>query len=102
MSGSGRALGLREIAQFAYCSAARRTAREGAIERAAGRSGPFQARSPKDIEEMTAYFIASGWPEDLARELAKTPDGHRYKALGNSMAVPVMQWIGARIRKALS
>ena len=61
-----------------------------------------KARRPKDIEEMAAYFIASGWPEDLARELAKTPDGHRYKALGNSMAVPVMQWIGARIRKALS
>lgn len=25
------------------------------------------------------------------------PDGHRYKALGNSMAVQVMRWIGARI-----
>lgn len=25
------------------------------------------------------------------------PDGPRYKALGNSMAVPVMRWIGARI-----
>lgn len=25
------------------------------------------------------------------------PDGHRYKALGNSMAVPVMKWIGRRI-----
>jgi DNA (cytosine-5)-methyltransferase 1 len=25
---------------------------------------------------------------------AEAPDGHRYKALGNSMAVPVMQWIG--------
>lgn len=25
------------------------------------------------------------------------PDGHRYKALGNSMAVPVMNWIGRRI-----
>jgi DNA (cytosine-5)-methyltransferase 1 len=25
------------------------------------------------------------------------PDGNRYKALGNSMAVPVMRWIGARI-----
>jgi len=60
------------------------------------------ARRPKDIEEITAYFIASGWPEDLARELAKTPDGHRYKALGNSMATPVMQWLGVRIRKALS
>ena len=26
-----------------------------------------------------------------------TPDGPRYKALGNSMAVPVMRWIGKRI-----
>lgn len=26
-------------------------------------------------------------------------DGHRYKALGNSMAVPVMRWIGERIAK---
>lgn len=26
------------------------------------------------------------------------PEGHRYKALGNSMAVPVMRWIGRRIK----
>ena len=25
------------------------------------------------------------------------PDGHRYKAVGNSMAVPVMRWIGKRL-----
>lgn len=30
------------------------------------------------------------------------PDGHRYKALGNSMAVPVMHWIGSRISQNLS
>lgn len=29
------------------------------------------------------------------------PDSPRYKALGNSMAVPVMQWIGERINKAI-
>jgi hypothetical protein len=28
-----------------------------------------------------------------------TPDGPRYKALGNSMAVPVMRWIGERIHQ---
>ena len=28
----------------------------------------------------------------------KCPDGPRYKALGNSMAVPVMRWIGERIQ----
>ena len=26
------------------------------------------------------------------------PDGPRYKAMGNSMAVPVMHWIGKRIQ----
>jgi len=30
----------------------------------------------------------------------QTPDGPRYKALGNSMAVPVMKWIGERIDNA--
>lgn len=29
----------------------------------------------------------------------KCPDGPRYKALGNSMAVPVMAWIGNRIQQ---
>ncbi|OTA14635.1 DNA -methyltransferase [Xenorhabdus vietnamensis] len=28
---------------------------------------------------------------------ADCPDGHRYRAIGNSMAVPVMAWIGERI-----
>lgn len=27
------------------------------------------------------------------------PDGPRYKAIGNSMAVPVMRWIGERIQE---
>ena len=30
---------------------------------------------------------------------AECPDGPRYKALGNSMAVPVMSWIGKRINE---
>lgn len=30
------------------------------------------------------------------------PDSPRYKALGNSMAVPVMQWIGKQIQKAVA
>lgn len=35
------------------------------------------------------------------RWYVKDVDGPRYKALGNSMAVPVMQWIGRRIEMAL-
>ena len=30
---------------------------------------------------------------------SECPDGPRYKALGNSMAVPVMRWIGERINR---
>jgi DNA (cytosine-5)-methyltransferase 1 len=35
------------------------------------------------------------------RRAEDCPDGPRYKALGNSMAVPVMRWIGERIEKAV-
>jgi DNA (cytosine-5)-methyltransferase 1 len=28
----------------------------------------------------------------------KCPDGPRYKAIGNAMAVPVMRWLGRRIQ----
>lgn len=41
-----------------------------------------------------------GFPDgytDIKPNCKETPDGHRYKALGNSMAVPVMRWIGGRI-----
>ena len=33
------------------------------------------------------------------RKADESPDGPRYKALGNSMAVPVMAWIGKRIQE---
>lgn len=35
------------------------------------------------------------------KDRADCPDGPRYKAIGNSMAVPVMRWIGERIAAAL-
>jgi DNA (cytosine-5)-methyltransferase 1 len=35
------------------------------------------------------------------RKQPTSPGGPRYKALGNSMAVPVMEWIGKRIDAAL-
>ncbi len=35
------------------------------------------------------------------KDAADCPDGQRYKAIGNSMAVPVMRWIGERILAAL-
>ena len=40
-----------------------------------------------------------GFPDDYTNIKAKCPDGPRYKAMGNSMAVPVMKWIGQRIKE---
>jgi DNA (cytosine-5)-methyltransferase 1 len=43
-----------------------------------------------------------GFPDgytDIQPNGKQTPDGPRYKALGNSMAVPVMKWIGKRINQ---
>jgi DNA (cytosine-5)-methyltransferase 1 len=43
-----------------------------------------------------------GFPDnytDIQSKGKPTPDGPRYKALGNSMAVPVMAWIGQRIEQ---
>lgn len=37
--------------------------------------------------------------EDCLRAAA---DGPRYRAIGNSMAVPVMRWIGKRIHQQLN
>ena len=41
-----------------------------------------------------------GFPDNYTNIL-KAAATHRYKALGNSMAVPVMKWIGERIKKYL-
>ena len=35
------------------------------------------------------------------KDASECPDGPRYKAIGNSMAVPVMRWIGERIAAAI-
>ena len=52
--------------------------------------------TPKECERL------QGFPDnytDIKPKGKDTPDGHRYKALGNSMAVPVMAWIGKRIQE---
>jgi DNA (cytosine-5)-methyltransferase 1 len=77
------------------------------------RSGASKA----DKHESTTYVAQSmavrrltpvecerlqGFPDsytDIKSKNKPTPDGPRYKALGNSMAVPVMAWIGQRIEQ---
>ena len=39
-----------------------------------------------------------GFPDNYTKISDKTADGPRYKALGNSMAVPCMRWLGKRIQ----
>lgn len=45
-----------------------------------------------------------GFPDNYTnipwRKKSESPDGPRYKVLGNSWAVPVVRWIGERIAKA--
>lgn len=87
-----------------------------------GREGGAQFEGPHDTANIRAasggssrsYVAASavrrltprecerlqGFPDDytLVPHRGKPmADGPRYKALGNSMAVPVMRWIGERI-----
>ena len=44
-----------------------------------------------------------GFPDNYTnipwRKKDESPDGPRYKALGNSMAVPVMRWIGNKVKE---
>ena len=52
--------------------------------------------TPVEAERLQGFpdhYTDIGWQGKV------TPDSHRYKALGNSMAVPVMRWIGQRIQE---
>jgi hypothetical protein len=54
--------------------------------------------TPVECERLQGFpdnFTAIPWRKKGAEDC---PDGPRYKALGNSMAVPVMRWIGERIQ----
>jgi DNA (cytosine-5)-methyltransferase 1 len=55
--------------------------------------------TPRECERL------QGFPDDFTqipwrgKPASECPDGPRYKALGNSMAVPVMSWVGERIQQ---
>jgi DNA (cytosine-5)-methyltransferase 1 len=51
--------------------------------------------TPVECERLQGF--PDGYTNIPWRKAAESPDGPRYKALGNSMAVPVMAWIGRRI-----
>jgi len=53
--------------------------------------------TPTECERLQGF--PDGYTNIPWRKKPESPDGPRYKALGNSMAVPVMRWIGERIDK---
>ena len=58
--------------------------------------------TPVECERLQGFpdnYTLIPWRKKPA---ADCPDGPRYKALGNSMAVPCMRWIGARINQQLA
>jgi site-specific DNA-cytosine methylase len=65
---------------------------------------PFEVRrlTCEEAEFLQGFprgYTAIPWRKKPASEC---PDGPRYRALGNSWAVPVIRWIGRRIDSALS
>lgn len=62
--------------------------------RVAGPSTGVRRLTPRECERL------QGFPDDwtlVPHREKPAADGPRYKAIGNSMAVPVMRWIGQRI-----
>ncbi len=65
--------------------------------------GPSGVRrlTPRECERL------QGFPDDYTltpyrgRVAGLCPDGPRYKAMGNSKAVPVVRWIGRRLENQL-
>lgn len=53
--------------------------------------------TPVECERLQGF--EDGWTDVPYRGREHAPDSPRYKALGNSMAVPVMAWIGRRIQQ---
>ena len=64
---------------------------------------PGKARkiNPEKLDRDYVKYLARGGRMSFDECCQAAADGPRYKALGNSMAVPCMRWIGRRIDRAL-
>jgi len=68
-------------------------------------AGPTHS-GPKVMQNMAIRRLTEvecerlqGFPDNYTNIKENCPSGARYKSLGNSMAVPVMRWIGERINQ---
>ncbi|MGU7132607.1 Dam family site-specific DNA-(adenine-N6)-methyltransferase [Salmonella enterica subsp. enterica serovar Glostrup] len=63
---------------------------------------PYGRRiTPEKMDRDFAKYLMRGGRLTFEECCGRAADGPRYKAIGNSMAVPVMRWIGERIAAAL-
>lgn len=62
---------------------------------------PYRKVSARKLDADYTKYLARGNPKNLTREeaAALANDGPRYKALGNSWAVPLFTWLGERIQR---
>jgi DNA (cytosine-5)-methyltransferase 1 len=56
--------------------------------------------TPTECERLQGF--PDGYTNIPWRKASESPDGPRYKALGNSWAVPVVRWIGKRIQERIT
>ena len=65
-------------------------------------SGLFQNMAVRRLTPVECERL-QGFPDNFTNipwnGKEESPDSHRYKAMGNSMAVPCMRWLGQRIEK---
>ena len=86
--------GVREVKTHATLDANNGSRRHNGVSTMSG----VRRLTPRECERLQGFrddFSAIPW---RGKPAAECPDGPRYKALGNSMAVPVMRWIGQRIQ----
>jgi len=77
---------------------------QGAVQESVGtvlQSMQVRRLTPTECERLQGFpdgYTQIPWRKKPASEC---PDGPRYKALGNSWAVPVVRWIGRRINERI-
>jgi DNA-cytosine methyltransferase len=74
-----------------------------AVSGEADRAGVVRRLTPTECERLQGF--PDGWSctcgcQPYSTANCKCPDSNRYKALGNAVAVPVVQWIAVRLARA--
>jgi DNA (cytosine-5)-methyltransferase 1 len=84
-----------DVSRTLDCTGADVARKQGGI----GIATAMQVRRLTPVECERLQGFPDGYTNIPWRKKPESPDGPRYKALGNSMAVPVMAWIGKRIQQ---